>query len=350
MIFQTEVKENQYGAGLFACETIPKGSVWWQQTETNTLRISRGQYQSLVNSQIDQTKNPLAYGLFESISCYSYYSKKDDSLLLVFDNSRFVNHSDSPNSKCKDGKAHALRDILAGEEIREDYTLYDQYPWPERWDDFSEQEHVSSELRKEYVKEHTEDPIDHGYDLGFGPIFPERPYRITTYSVRRNNSNNDQSLNSLSSSPSSSSSPSPSSSSTSSSCCCSPTAETPSSQFFSNDDRSSSLSSTDNNRSNDVNEFTSSSPSREPSPINHTKIDNSLVLAGNDTIRKGTIVWARTSTNVLEIPKASWSIFLRSEFTLSSLSKGLFLRPSQTLVGMMREPIPSFFVWMTCTS
>jgi SET domain-containing protein len=51
----------------------------------------------------------------------------------IEDDGKFVNHSETPNSSIKIGtdpmSSYALRDIKAGEEIIEDYGIYEEPEW-----------------------------------------------------------------------------------------------------------------------------------------------------------------------------------------------------------------------------
>jgi len=101
----------------------------------------------------------MSHAIWDMISNFCPYCSERDSLVLILDNGRYVNHSDEANSRWKNGVCVALRDIAPGEEILEDYHAYDKYCWPEPWDDFSEEvlNSVDSSLREAYAAAHPDD-------------------------------------------------------------------------------------------------------------------------------------------------------------------------------------------------
>ncbi|MBF0120780.1 MAG: SET domain-containing protein-lysine N-methyltransferase [Desulfobacterales bacterium] len=127
----TEVKEsNVHGLGLFAKKDIPKGTVWWQGINgINIILINKSQYHIFRNS----VENNLSSKLWEIINIYQYYSSSLDSLVVCLDNSRFVNHSDNPNSgsdKISQPLVSIAKcDINKGEEIFENYGNYEICQW-----------------------------------------------------------------------------------------------------------------------------------------------------------------------------------------------------------------------------
>ncbi len=50
---------------------------------------------------------------------------KDNRIRVCTDNGRFTNHSKTPNLECRDEGTYAIRDILTGEELTEDYSTYE---------------------------------------------------------------------------------------------------------------------------------------------------------------------------------------------------------------------------------
>jgi len=74
----------------------------------------------------------------DAIAIYTYYCAPEDKVVLILDNGRFVNHSDTPTSRFSGYASTTERDVEAGEELTENYARYDAFPWPETWDDFSE--------------------------------------------------------------------------------------------------------------------------------------------------------------------------------------------------------------------
>ena len=124
--WKTEVKKGEFGAGLHALEFIPKGTKWWKfQQGINYITLTRQQYRFIYYSERKKCK--LSEGIFQGISNYTLYMKKNDLLYLLLDNARFTNHSEDANSifDSEEECSIALRDILPGEELTEDYSLYD---------------------------------------------------------------------------------------------------------------------------------------------------------------------------------------------------------------------------------
>lgn len=106
-----------HGVGVFAQDFIPKGTCLWE-----------------FNPALDQiiSKETLASMPAEArayVEEYGYESEHfPGGLVLNFDNSRFLNHNDFPNTENKSDRAYALRDIQPGEEITCDYRdLHEMY-------------------------------------------------------------------------------------------------------------------------------------------------------------------------------------------------------------------------------
>jgi len=125
-----EVRESPlHGLGIFAVTDIPEGTVWWSAELADTITISRGQFETLAAS----ASSPATDAMMSAIQEYSIYLAAFDLMVLIPDNGRYVNHSDDPNSGAlvagTELRSVALRDIVAGEEILEDYGTYDHCPW-----------------------------------------------------------------------------------------------------------------------------------------------------------------------------------------------------------------------------
>lgn len=125
-----EVRPSQlHGLGVFAVGDIPAGTVWWSADLSDTITISRAQFEALAES----ASSPATDALMSGIQEYSIYLGALDLMVFIPDNGRYVNHSDTPNSGASvvgtELRSVALRDIAAGEEIVEDYGTYDHCPW-----------------------------------------------------------------------------------------------------------------------------------------------------------------------------------------------------------------------------
>ena len=115
-----------HGVGVFSEDHIPQGAVVWQWHEGIDRRIAPDVVEALPPFCQDFLKR---YGWIEG-----------GQYTICIDNERFINHSDTPNCVfSEDGtQAIAARDILAGEEITQDYRTFDEkwgspefgYDWP----------------------------------------------------------------------------------------------------------------------------------------------------------------------------------------------------------------------------
>jgi spermidine synthase len=128
----TEVRESgELGLGLFATRLIPKGTHWWKAGQDNVLNVTKRQYDVLMRSEL--ARSAASRQLLEAIQMYGYINDETNQVVVALDNSRFVNHSDTPNSDCApedpNNQAMANRDILPGEEICEDYRTYSMNTW-----------------------------------------------------------------------------------------------------------------------------------------------------------------------------------------------------------------------------
>lgn len=102
-----------HGIGLFAGEFIPKDTLIWKLDRKLDLIVSQEEYEKLP---------PLAK---EHFNWFAYYSESRGGWILCFDNGKFVNHSKTPNTYGV-GDTIALRDIEIGEEITEDYYVFNE--------------------------------------------------------------------------------------------------------------------------------------------------------------------------------------------------------------------------------
>jgi SET domain-containing protein len=111
--FRTYIKpSNIHGLGVFAAEFIPNGSVIWQLS-TLDRKINEQSLQLLPENAKEYIKN------------YAYFSK--GYYILCFDNAKYTNHSIEPNMKGINHKfCLATRNIYIGEEITENYYLFDE--------------------------------------------------------------------------------------------------------------------------------------------------------------------------------------------------------------------------------
>ena len=120
LLVKTKIGQSSiHGIGLFAGQFIRKGT---KVTE----------YKKEFDTEIDKSKlkklPPIARKTFLK---YSYLSKARKKYILDFDDSRFCNHSITPNLKCFDNFEGsvladvAIRDIKPGEELTMNYEDFD---------------------------------------------------------------------------------------------------------------------------------------------------------------------------------------------------------------------------------
>jgi hypothetical protein len=119
-----------HGLGVFATRYIPAGTIWWTgEPDQNIVFIEQAQYNIFQKS----ADNNLKTNFLHFVHQYGYYAGKLDCLILCLDDARYLNHAPNPNSgTLPDGNplaSVALRNIAKGEEITENYELYDSCPW-----------------------------------------------------------------------------------------------------------------------------------------------------------------------------------------------------------------------------
>ena len=119
------------GLGLFATRLISSNTVWWKATPDNCVNVSRKQYDILMASHLEHSV--WSRDFLNAIQMFGYINDDTNELVVAIDDSRFVNHSDTPNSisnpEDPNNQAMAVRDILPGEEILEDYRTYSMNTW-----------------------------------------------------------------------------------------------------------------------------------------------------------------------------------------------------------------------------
>ncbi len=109
----TELKfvSEQIGFGVFATKDIPKGTITFVK---DSLDIELTEEEFLRLSQIEQTQ----------ADKFSYIDERG-MRVLSWDHGKYVNHSCEPNTMSTGfGFEIALRDIIAGEEITDEYGLF----------------------------------------------------------------------------------------------------------------------------------------------------------------------------------------------------------------------------------
>jgi hypothetical protein len=112
-----EVRDSDFGRGLFATEFSPAGSLVWQYN--NGVNIMEYDEQS-ANAHI-------ATLTFQEAQRFLDLTYGQRGLLSeVLDDGKYMNHSENPNcSTSKGGNTYAVRDIHPGDELYEDYRTFD---------------------------------------------------------------------------------------------------------------------------------------------------------------------------------------------------------------------------------
>ena len=116
MIVPTYVGPSEIeGVGIFAAAPITAGTAIWILEEKFDLVVSAAEVEKLPELQ---------RGFIER---YGYpHMTRPGLMVLEFDNGRFMNHSQSPNTDfTRPDMAWAVRDIAEGEEITCDYAQFD---------------------------------------------------------------------------------------------------------------------------------------------------------------------------------------------------------------------------------
>ena len=101
------------GLGLFAAEPIPAGTrvyVWDERF-------------GWTGSEADVAALPALTRAF--VERYGWRDVASGRWRASVDNSRFINHSPTPNTEHRDDGQYATRDIAVGEEITENYAQFD---------------------------------------------------------------------------------------------------------------------------------------------------------------------------------------------------------------------------------
>jgi len=103
------------GLGLFAGQDIEEGDIIWYLDPTIDHVFSKNCYDHLIDT--------IEYEHVERLEKWCY--KRGDDYILCSDNTKFANHSDTPNCRSLGQYDVALRNIKKGEELTYDYRFID---------------------------------------------------------------------------------------------------------------------------------------------------------------------------------------------------------------------------------
>jgi len=98
--------------GLVARQFIPVGTIVWRFQPGFDIEITEEQFKRL--SHISQ----------EQVIYYAFFDDDTKRFMLSSDDERLTNHSNDPNTRCRDDYTYAVRDIHEGEEITNDYREF----------------------------------------------------------------------------------------------------------------------------------------------------------------------------------------------------------------------------------
>lgn len=116
LLINTFLKESNIpyaGIGLFTVNDIPKGHIIWHENSNIDLQFA----------SLDSLNLSLAS--LSQINKYAWFDELRNVWILPGDDTRFINHSDTPN--CDDsvlGVTTTLMNIKAGEELTVDYRTF----------------------------------------------------------------------------------------------------------------------------------------------------------------------------------------------------------------------------------
>ena len=120
---KTKIKSSPiHGMGLFADEFVPKGKQMW--------RFEDGVDKAYTKEEVEALPEPERSEILGLE--HTYLSEDIGRYVVLGDDSKFINHSDTPNMVSgprKPGEEtpdFAARDIHKGEEITYDYRIFDE--------------------------------------------------------------------------------------------------------------------------------------------------------------------------------------------------------------------------------
>jgi len=100
-----------------------KGTIWWKPESHNCTFVGEHHFKNI---------SQLGGDMYKILVRFGYCDVRHNRIILLLDSSRFLNHSDTPNSGVSDTDPAAsmtLRNIEKDEEITENYQGYGSLPW-----------------------------------------------------------------------------------------------------------------------------------------------------------------------------------------------------------------------------
>jgi hypothetical protein len=120
-----EIRETAYGKGLFTLEAVKAGTCIWSY-KLNKNVFEYDEQQSIAYLQSMTTLREQQRFLDSSFG-------KGSVLCLINDDGQYVNHADASECNCQTdlttGHCYAIEDLVAGEQILEDYSSFTHPPF-----------------------------------------------------------------------------------------------------------------------------------------------------------------------------------------------------------------------------
>ncbi len=102
-----------HGKGLIARELIPAGTLVWTLKPGFDVELTKGQFEDLAPNARDQ------------VARYIYTDVATGNYILCSDDAKYMNHSDTPNTRTEGHRTVAIADIQPGQEITCNYYEFD---------------------------------------------------------------------------------------------------------------------------------------------------------------------------------------------------------------------------------
>jgi len=122
-----EVRDTEFGKGLFALADVKAGELVWEYRSVLSKKSGRS-VNVIEYDQAATVKHLAALTHEEAVHFMDMTYGKGELLAQPLDDGMFMNHADPPNENCKtdmtSGDTFAIKDILAGSQLFEDYTTF----------------------------------------------------------------------------------------------------------------------------------------------------------------------------------------------------------------------------------
>jgi uncharacterized protein len=102
-----------HGKGLIARELIPAGTLVWALKPGFDVELTKAHFEELAPNARDQ------------VARYIYTDVATGNYILCSDDAKYMNHSDTPNTRTEGHRTVAIADIQPGQEITCNYYEFD---------------------------------------------------------------------------------------------------------------------------------------------------------------------------------------------------------------------------------